>query len=68
MHVVIDHDVCTGHGRCYALAPEDFEPDDAGYGVVRHDEVPPEREAAVRRAATNCPEGAVIVTEARVEA
>lgn len=31
-HVEIDTDRCSGHGRCYALAPEVFAPDDEGYG------------------------------------
>ncbi len=42
MRVVIDHEACTGHGRCYTLAPDVFDSDDAGYGVVRVDEVPDE--------------------------
>lgn len=32
--LVIDADRCTGHGRCYDLAPELFEPDDYGHGQV----------------------------------
>ncbi|HEX5367304.1 MAG TPA: ferredoxin [Acidimicrobiales bacterium] len=63
MRVSIDTEVCTGHGRCYALAPEVFESDDSGYGVVRRPDVPPELEAAARRAAGNCPERAILVTE-----
>jgi ferredoxin len=30
----IDHERCTGHGRCYTLAPEVFGADDAGYAVL----------------------------------
>jgi ferredoxin len=61
MKIRIDTDLCTGHGRCYSLAPELFEPDDEGNGVVRHEVVPAGQEDAARRAASNCPERAVIV-------
>jgi ferredoxin len=61
MRVRIDEERCTGHGRCYMLAPEVFETDDRGYGVVINAEVPPELEDQARRAADNCPEQAVIV-------
>src|SRR5579885_2746606 len=30
MKVVIDGERCSGHGRCYSLAPEVFEADDEG--------------------------------------
>lgn len=60
MRVSIDADRCTGHGRCYGLAPELFEDDELGNGVVRGDgEVPPELEDTARKAAANCPERAV---------
>ena len=34
MRARIDNDKCTGHGRCYTLAPEVFGEDDEGYGTV----------------------------------
>ena len=42
MRVTVDADVCTGHGRCYALAPDVFAPDDFGHCeiVVADGEVP----------------------------
>ena len=62
MRVSIDTDMCTGHGRCYALAPEVFEPDDRGFGqVLISGELPPELEKAAQLAAANCPESAVKV-------
>ena len=64
MKVRIDAEMCTGHGRCYALAPELFEPDDDGHGAVLHGgDVPPGHEEAARRAANNCPERAITVEE-----
>ena len=38
MRIKIDNDRCTGHGRCYALAPEVFEPDDEGHSIVLREE------------------------------
>jgi ferredoxin len=60
----IDPELCTGHGRCYTLAPDVFEPDDEGHGVVLHDGVvAPGQEEIARRAANNCPERAITVEE-----
>jgi len=28
MRIVVDHEKCQGHGRCYDLAPEVFRADD----------------------------------------
>ena len=61
LHVRIDRDRCAGHGRCYVLAPDVFEPDDEGFAVPI-DSAPRDREA-VRKAERNCPEQAVIVDE-----
>ena len=63
MKVELNREVCTGHGRCYVLAPEVFEADDDGYGVARFVDVPPELEAAARKGAGNCPENAITVTD-----
>ena len=61
MRVILNSDACTGHGRCYALSPELFEPDDEGYTTLRVSEVPPELEAQARTAEANCPERAISV-------
>jgi ferredoxin len=56
--------VCTGHGRCYVLAPEVFAPDDAGNGSALKDVVQTaEDRAAAQTAAQNCPEGAIRLTD-----
>jgi ferredoxin len=34
LKVDIDRTRCTGHGRCYGLAPDVFEPDDDGFSVA----------------------------------
>jgi ferredoxin len=58
----IDRTRCQGHGRCYALAPDLFEPDDLGYSVVTGkgiSAVPEDRVAVARKAVDACPERAV---------
>jgi ferredoxin len=54
--IVLDSDRCTGHGRCYSLAPELFDADDEGHSVVIATEVPAGLEAQARLAVDNCPE------------
>jgi len=64
MKVRVDEELCQGHGRCYAVAPEVFEPDDLGNGEPIGDgNVPPELEAKARLAAANCPERAVFIDD-----
>ncbi|MDZ7673770.1 MAG: ferredoxin [Acidimicrobiales bacterium] len=60
MKVVIDEDRCTGHGRCYALAPDLFSDDEYGNGQVNGGgTVPPDLEDQARRAVQSCPEQAI---------
>jgi ferredoxin len=62
--VRIDANLCQGHGRCYDLAAEVFTDDDEGYGHVIGDGVVPQaREAYALRAALNCPERAIALTD-----
>ncbi|HMQ24884.1 MAG TPA: ferredoxin [Acidimicrobiales bacterium] len=64
MRVTIDDEKCQGHGRCYALAPTVFEPDDIGQGKVLGDgTVAQGEEDQARLAAANCPELAITVEE-----
>lgn len=64
MRVQVDDERCEGHGRCYALAPELFEPDDIGNGVVVGDGiVPADLQERARLAAANCPEQAITIDE-----
>ena len=62
MRVHIDADICTGHGRCYTLAPEVFESDDDGHSMARFDEVPPDLEGKALIGRDNCPERAISCT------
>ena len=63
MKLQIDFDKCTGHGRCYSLAPDVFEPDDVGHSMLVNDEVPPELEHQARLGVENCPEQAISILE-----
>jgi ferredoxin len=53
----IDEERCTGHGRCYSLAPHLFEADEFGHAVL----VPTDHidETDAWTAVQNCPEGAI---------
>jgi ferredoxin len=57
----VDADKCTGHGRCYTVAPELLSYDDDGFVTIRGMaiEVPPDQSNAAREAVDSCPEGAI---------
>jgi ferredoxin len=60
----VDPNKCQGHNRCYSLAPELFDVDDLGMASEKGDGiVPPELANEARRAAANCPEYAISITE-----
>ena len=61
MKVEVDAQRCVGHGRCYALAAEVYEPDDEGRCIVRVAVVPAKLADAARLGAMNCPEDAITV-------
>jgi ferredoxin len=63
MRIRLDEDACTGHGRCYALAPHVFDADDLGHCVILQETVAPEHEADARVAVANCPETALTIEE-----
>ena len=63
MKISIDADLCTGHARCAALAPDLFTDDDRGYGVVIGDGVvATEFVDQATRAVAACPERAITLT------
>ena len=63
MKIRIDNELCTGHGRCYSLAPDVFDADDEGHSTVVTPEVQAGFEDAARQAASNCPERAIFVDD-----
>lgn len=64
MKVRIDNDLCAGFGICVGIAPEVFELHEDGYATVLVDEVPAELEDLVRRAASQCPAQAILLSDA----
>ncbi len=57
--VSVDAARCTGHGRCYTLAPDIFDADEVGHSIVRVPEVSGELEQHAATAEQNCPEQAI---------
>ena len=64
MKVVIDKDMCQGHGRCYTEAPDMYSFDEIGYIAQEgsHD-VRQGLETQARVGASVCPEAAIRVVE-----
>jgi ferredoxin len=63
MRVVIDESRCSGHGRCYDVAPSLFTDDDRGYGQVIGDGNCDAHRAAAAAAISVCPERAISVVD-----
>jgi ferredoxin len=65
MKIRVDGDLCTGHGRCWTLAPEVYDADDDGYngGAGTVVDVAPGQEAAALRGLRSCPEAALTIIE-----
>lgn len=63
MRIVLDSELCTGHGRCYTLAPELFDTDDEGHSVLLAAEVPDGLESQAWLAVQNCPERCITIEE-----
>jgi len=59
MRLELDLDVCQGHARCWAIAPDLFDLDEAGFARLQVETVPPALEEAARLAAAACPERAI---------
>ncbi len=62
IRVFVDAERCTGHGRCYTLAPDVFDADDVGHSIVLVDEVSGELEAHAAVGEQNCPESAITLS------
>jgi len=65
MKVSVDHDRCQGHARCIIFAPAVFAIDDEGYASVREgrEQVSSQLQESVRRACSNCPERAIVISD-----
>jgi ferredoxin len=56
-------DKCSGHGRCYSLAPDVYQDDDVGFNVAIGTtfEVSSDLAEQARMGAVNCPEDAITI-------
>jgi len=63
MKVQVDNAKCMGHAQCYAVDPDLFPIDDAGYSTLRPHQVKPEDEELTRQGVAVCPEQALILDE-----
>jgi len=63
---LVDPALCSGHGQCYAVAPDVYRGDDEGYNAVQgvSTDVPPDLEESARRGAQVCPESAILIQDA----
>lgn len=68
MKVVVDGNVCQGHARCNALAPEIFDLDDWGHAVAGAHDVRVGGEDDAERAVRSCPEGAISIADGSSDA
>jgi ferredoxin len=61
MRITVHADSCTGHGRCYTLAPDLLDCDDEGFVTLRGQimDVPDSQLTAAKDAVAGCPEQAV---------
>jgi ferredoxin len=60
--VSVDPELCTGHGRCYTLAPDIFDADDVGHSKILVEEVSGELEEHAAIGQQNCPESAITLS------
>lgn len=63
--LLIDLDQCTGHGRCYSLAPQLVDADNEGSPVVLRELVTSADDvAAAQKIVASCPEQAIRLSPA----
>jgi ferredoxin len=65
VRIYIDPEQCTGHGRCYKLAPTLLSPDEEGFVSIRGEaiDVPADQVEFAEEAEGTCPEGAISLLE-----
>lgn len=62
--VYVDESICQGHTLCAMAAPEVFAlSDEDGHAYVAVTEFTPEVIEAARRAASTCPEQAIVIED-----
>jgi ferredoxin len=56
--------LCTGHGLCAELLPEQIDLDEWGYPLLSDEPVPRDLRPLARRAVSDCPVLALMLTRA----
>jgi ferredoxin len=61
MKIAVDQELCSGHGRCYSVAPGVFSADEDGFCAEAGTEfvVPDELVKQAQLGVGSCPEGAI---------
>ena len=59
MRIVVDYDICEGHGMCQAMAHEYFELDDDDNLEILNENPPESDRAKVKAAVESCPVSAL---------
>jgi ferredoxin len=63
VRITLSTERCTGHGRCYTLAPGLFQADEQGHCQLIVADLGPDTEAQARIAVGNCPEQALEIVD-----
>ena len=63
MRLVLDRDVCEGHGMCEAMAHDFFELDDDDELTILDERPPGDRRSEVKAAVESCPVQALRLEE-----
>lgn len=63
MRIRVDRSKCVGHSQCYAVDPDLFPIDDAGFSSLEEHIVRTDDEQAVRDGAKMCPEHAFVLDD-----
>ena len=63
MRLTVATERCTGHGRCYSVAPDLLTYDDEGFVSIKGStiDVPADQETSARAAEAACPEDAITI-------
>jgi ferredoxin len=62
VRVEVNPNICEGHGQCNAVAPEIYDLDEDGYGLINNPEVHPDLESQAEQGALACPVQAITMT------
>ena len=65
LRITVDPVACDGYGYCAELLPEAISLDEWGYPVIVDRVIPADLMAQAKRAARDCPKGAITVRGTR---